>query len=191
MLACVACLRKRVASVRSRRRSQPLRRLFRLETRQPQAETCALWRDGVQVVVEVSAVSFQVTILKVLAGQPEGRLSLADLRNNVAILISSGPDWTDRTKRIAAGSPGLDIFSQGMVLRSPAGWQITDAGRAFLASRELPISSHSQERVPETVETKAPVAALPPLPLVGPDTRRRIWWSRRRGEKKLARSSVG
>jgi hypothetical protein len=38
-------------------------------------------------------VSFQVTILKVLAGQPEGCLSLADLRNNVAILISSGPDW--------------------------------------------------------------------------------------------------
>ena len=90
-------------------------------------------------------MSFQVTILKVLAGQPEGHLPLAELRNNVAILISSGPDWTDRTKRIAARTPGLDIFSQGMVQRSSGGWRITDAGRAFLAECEVPISSHSQE----------------------------------------------
>jgi hypothetical protein len=118
-------------------------------------------------------VSFQVTILKVLAGQPEGYLPLAELRNNVAILISSGPDWTDRTKRIAARTPGLDIFSQGMVLRSSGGWRITDAGRAFLAECEVPISSHSQELGREAVELKAPAATLPPAPVVGPDTRRR------------------
>ena len=136
-------------------------------------------------------MSFQVTILKVLAGQPEGCLSLADLRNNVAILISSGPDWTDRTKRIATRTPGLDIFSQGMVIRSPGGWQITDAGRAFLAESEVPISSNSQGPVPEADESNAGVAALPPAPVVGPDTRRSIWRRRRRrGEKKAARSSV-
>jgi hypothetical protein len=133
-------------------------------------------------------VSFQVTILKVLAGQPEGYLSLAELRNNVAILISSGPDWTDRTKHIASQTPGLDIFSQGMVLRSSGGWRITDAGRAFLAECELPISSNSQERAREVVETKAPAATL--APVVGPDTRRRIWWRRRRREKNAARSSL-
>jgi hypothetical protein len=33
-------------------------------------------------------VSFQITILKVLAGHPEGRASLADLRRAVGILIS-------------------------------------------------------------------------------------------------------
>jgi hypothetical protein len=132
-------------------------------------------------------VSFQVTILKVLAGQPEGCLSLADLRNNVAILISSGPDWTDRTKRIATRSPGLDIFSQGMVLRSSGGWRITDAGRAFLAECEVPISSNSQEPAPEAVEIKAPAATLPPAPVIVPDTRR--WtWRRRRRERKAARS---
>jgi hypothetical protein len=140
--------------------------------------------------VEAATVSFQVTILKVLAGQPEGCLSLADLRNNVAILISSGPDWTDRTKRIAARTPGLDIFSQGMVLRSPAGWQITDAGRAFLVECEAPISSNSQEQALEAVEIKAPAATLPPAPVVGPDTRRRIWWRRRRRERNAGRSSV-
>jgi hypothetical protein len=135
-------------------------------------------------------VSFQVTILKVLAGQPEGCLSLADLRNNVAVLISSGPDWTDRTKRIAARTPGLDIFSQGMVLRSSGGWQITDAGRAFLAECEMPIPSHSQEPTREAVETNAPAATLPPVPVVGPDTRRGRWWRRRRCERNAARSSV-
>jgi hypothetical protein len=135
-------------------------------------------------------VSFQITILKVLAGQPDGYLSVADLRNNVAILISSGPDWTDRTKRIAARTPGLDIFSQGMIIRSSSGWQITDAGRAFLAESEMPISSNSQERAPEADETKA-AAALGPAPVVGPDTSRRIRrGSRRRRRKKAARSSV-
>lgn len=135
-------------------------------------------------------MSFQVTILKVLAGQPEGYLPLAELRNNVAILISSGPDWTDRTKRIAARSSGLDIFSQGMVLRSSGGWQITDAGRAFLAECEAPIFSNSRELAPEAVETKAPAATSPPAPVVHSDTRRRIWWRRRRRETNAARSSV-
>jgi hypothetical protein len=136
-------------------------------------------------------VSFQVTILKVLAGQPEGHLSLADLRNNVAILISSGSDWTDRTKRIADRIPGLDIFSQGMVLRSSGGWQITAAGRAFLAESEVPIPTTSQEPVLEEDRIKVAAAVLPPAPVVGPDTRRRILWgSRRRSETKAARSSV-
>ena len=136
-------------------------------------------------------MSFQITILKVLAGQPEGHLSLADLRNNVAILISSGTDWTDRTKRIAARTPDLDIFSQGTVIRLSDGWQITDAGRAFLAESGMPISSNSQDRVPEAEESNATAAAVPPAPVVGSDTRRRIWWGRRRrSEKKAARTSV-
>src|SRR6266851_1466116 len=85
-----------------------------------------------------SPVSFQITILKVLAGHPEGRAPLADLRRAVAISISSGTDWTDRTKRLAARAPGLDIFTQALVLRDDTGWQITDAGRALLASVEKP-----------------------------------------------------
>jgi hypothetical protein len=67
-------------------------------------------------------MSFQITVLKVLAGSPGGCLPLADLRRDVAILISSGRDWTDRTKRIAARAPGLDIFSQALVVRDAAGW---------------------------------------------------------------------
>jgi hypothetical protein len=44
----------------------------------------------------------------------------------VAILISSGPDWTDRTTRLAARAPGLDIFTRAFVVRDNASWQIAD-----------------------------------------------------------------
>src|SRR3954463_13647739 len=92
-------------------------------------------------------VSFQITILKVLAGHPGGRLSVPDLTRCVSILISSGPDWTNRTKRLAARAPGLDIFSQLFVLRDSAGWQITEAGRAFLVAIEAPFSEQTSEPV--------------------------------------------
>jgi hypothetical protein len=101
-------------------------------------------------------VSFQITVLKVLAGHPDGRASLADLKRAVAILISSGSDWTDRTRRMAARAPGLDIFSQLLVLRDDAGWQITDGGRAFLASVEAPIQKAGSEQPREIVVATAP-----------------------------------
>src|ERR1700692_4349476 len=97
-------------------------------------------------------VSFQITVLKVLAGHPGGLASLAELRRAVAILISSGPDWTDRTKRLAARAPELDIFTQSFVLRHSDGWQITDAGRAFLISVErlAPLMARSDQAVTVT-----------------------------------------
>ena len=77
------------------------------------------------------SVSFQFTVLKVLAGHPGGRLSAADLTRCVSILISSGSDWTNRTKRLAARAPALDIFSQSFVLRDSAGWQICRGRPSF------------------------------------------------------------
>jgi hypothetical protein len=118
-------------------------------------------------------VSFQITILKVLAGHPEGRASLADLRRAVAILISSGTDWTDRTKRLAARAPGLDIFTQALVLRDDRGWRITDAGRALLASVEKPASvTATNDQRPEFVVTFTPVPASPPTRLAAVSRRR-------------------
>jgi hypothetical protein len=118
-------------------------------------------------------VSFQITILKVLAGHPEGRASLADLRRAVAILISSGTDWTNRTKRLAARAPDLAIFSQSFVLRDNAGWQITDAGRAFLASVETPVPMMaSSEQAQEVIVTLAPISVSPPIRRVGVRRRR-------------------
>ena len=113
-------------------------------------------------------MSFQITVLKVLAGHPEGRASLADLTRYVSILISSGADWTNRTKRLAARAPKLDIFGDSFVLRDDRGWQITESGRQFLASLEAPLSSGSKTaQAQETATTKEPQSpAPPPLRLV-------------------------
>jgi hypothetical protein len=119
-------------------------------------------------------VSFQITVLKVLDGHPEGRLTIGDLKRAVAILISSGSDWTDRTKRLAACAPGLDIFSQAFVVRDDAGWQITDAERAFLAFAETPRSAAVDgEQAPEGIVVVKPIPASPPIRLVAVNRRRR------------------
>jgi len=110
-------------------------------------------------------VSFQITVLKVLAGHPEGRAPLRDLSRAVAILISSGSDWSDRMKRLAARAPGLDIFSQSFVRRDDAGWEITDAGRAFLASIERPntVTATDVAPAPTTAVILPPKPASPPM----------------------------
>jgi hypothetical protein len=126
-------------------------------------------------------VSFQITVLKVLAGHPGGRASLADVRRAVAILISSGPDWTDRTTRLAARAPGLDIFSQSLILRDSEGWQITDAGRALLAAVEKPLPAMApSDQGPEAVATPVPV----PVPTSSPI---RLVAVKRRGRRRRAR----
>jgi hypothetical protein len=86
-------------------------------------------------------LNFQITILKVLTGHPEGRVALADLTRCVAILTSSGTDWSQRMKGLAARAPGLDIFTSGYVLRDASGWRITEAGREFIKSIEAPPTS--------------------------------------------------
>ena len=107
-------------------------------------------------------MSFQITIMKVLAGHPEGWASIADVKQYVAVLVCSGADWSKRMKRLAARAPDLNIFSSGYVLREPDGWQITEAGLAFLALIELPASE------PVFVEPEAVTAVAAeaiPLPL--------------------------
>ena len=94
---------------------------------------------AVPVAVAGRRVSFQITVLKVLAGHPEGHASLADLKHFVAVLTSSGADWSQRMKRLAARASELDIFSSGYVLREPSGWQITAKGREFLISIEAAV----------------------------------------------------
>ncbi|MBR1270301.1 hypothetical protein JQ629_22765 [Bradyrhizobium sp. AUGA SZCCT0222] len=98
-------------------------------------------------------MNFQITVLKVLAGHPEGRASLADLKKYVAVLTCSGADWSQRMKKLAARAPGLDIFSSGYVLRDPSGWQISEKGRDFLIMIETPSAE----------PLIAPVAFTPPV----------------------------
>jgi hypothetical protein len=104
-------------------------------------------------------VSFQITVLKVLAGQPEGRTSVADLTRYVKVLMTSGPDWIERTNRLAARAPQLDILGEGFVRRDENGWQITQAGRNFLAWLERRVSEvsfdqQSSEAIPALFKTE-------------------------------------
>jgi hypothetical protein len=56
------------------------------------------------------AVNFQVTVLKVLVSYPDGFAAMADLKRDMAILATSARDWADRTRRLAARVPELDVF---------------------------------------------------------------------------------
>ena len=95
-------------------------------------------------------MSLQIAILKVLVSHPEGRATIAALNSDLSILNTSGPEWSDRLKRLAARAPGLDVFGQRLILRDSAGWQITPAGKSFLdwlesraASANVPIAEPS------------------------------------------------
>jgi hypothetical protein len=97
-------------------------------------------------------VNLQVTILKVLVSYPDGLARLADIKRDVAILATSGPEWSERTNRLAAAVPGLEIFSQGLVERRVGGWRITDAGRSVL---DLMESTARTARFAEGADTRA------------------------------------
>ena len=117
---------------------------------------------AVPVAVAGRRVSFQITVLKVLAGHPEGHASLADLNQYVAVLTCSGADWSQRMKRLAARAPELDIFSSGYVLREPSGWQITAKGRDFLISIETPLAEPALTPVALPTSVVSDPTDLPP-----------------------------
>ena len=118
-------------------------------------------------------MNFQVTILKVLVSYPNGFASLAEVKRDVAILATSGREWSERTTRLAARLPGLEIFAQGLVERCDGGWHITDAGRSALELMEKPAA-------PELPQ--AQVAAPEPSPAIphSPNHRRHMERRRRR-----------
>ena len=101
-------------------------------------------------------VSLQVAILKVLVSHAEGRATIAALNSDLCILNTSGSDWTDRLRRLAARAPGLDIFGQGLILRDSLGWQITPEGRVFLDWLE---SGAASANVPRGQAFAAPTRA--------------------------------
>jgi hypothetical protein len=89
-------------------------------------------------------VALQIAIMKVLSSYPGGRASLAALKADLALLASSGPEWTQRLKRLAASAPDLDIFSQAFVVRDGDGWELTKAGYAALQTLEVPNATPPQ-----------------------------------------------
>ena len=123
-------------------------------------------------------MNFQVTVLKVLVSYPDGFASLSELKRDVAILVTSGREWSERTTKLAACVPELEIFGQGLVERRDAGWQITDAGRSVLARMEAQ---------PETAASPAVQSGLSAI--TGTERRRPQRRKRRRPSSNDARHS--
>ena len=117
---------------------------------------------------ESVGVSLQVQIMLVLSGHPNGRATLAAMNADLKVLAGAGPAWTQRINKLASNAPGLDIFTEGFVIRDANGWQITDAGRKALQRMDTAPPMPAIEKPLTTVSGK-PVIALvvsgTPLPL--------------------------
>ncbi|MCG6205579.1 hypothetical protein LPW26_13090 [Rhodopseudomonas sp. HC1] len=105
-------------------------------------------------------VSVHVAILKVLSTYPDGVASPVALNADLAVL-SGSVDWTSRMRSYAARMPGLDIFTQKLVVRDRRGWQITETGRAVLDRLECRYhadpASHESEPDHESYAMAEPV----------------------------------
>ena len=106
-------------------------------------------------------MDFQVTVLKVLVSYPDGFARLDDLKRDMAFLATCGKDWSERTKRLAARTPSLAIFSQGLVERLEGGWRITQQGRHILAIMEAPIAPGQSATVRDVHRPTEPCQQLP------------------------------
>lgn len=121
-------------------------------------------------------MSLQVAILKVLASYSDGRATVAAMNSDLAILAGAGIAWSQRLKMLAARAPGLDIFSEGFVIRDSDGWQLTPAGRKALYLIEHPAPPRAAAPKLEIVRPSAPVRtdrARTTIPIVGRNDRRR------------------
>ncbi|WP_354128837.1 hypothetical protein [Bradyrhizobium sp. i1.15.2] len=113
-------------------------------------------------------MNFQVTVLKILVSYPDGFAVMEDLKRDMAILATSGRDWTERTRRLAGRVPGLDIFSQGLIDRTNGGWRITDKGRAVLDLMEArPADATPASRLGPPSEERASLPKLEQTPCDG------------------------
>ncbi|WP_456710843.1 hypothetical protein [Bradyrhizobium sp. USDA 4452] len=137
-------------------------------------------------------MNFQVTVLKILVAYPDGFAVMEDLKRDMAILATSGRDWADRTRRLAAGVPDLDIWSQGLVERVSGGWRITDKGRAVLEVMEARPAMSEVTQAPSVEDTIA-ISPPPVPPLRQPADRakrRRERRERRREARERARANT-
>ncbi|WP_375762545.1 hypothetical protein ACE10W_05010 [Bradyrhizobium sp. B025] len=133
-------------------------------------------------------MNFQVTVLKILVSYPDGFAVMADLKRDMAILATSGRDWAERTKRLAARVPTLDIFSQGLVERRNGGWRITEKGRALLEFMEAKPGEMRTESSAPAAETSATHQASPLLAARRSGRSERL--KRRRAARERARAKA-
>ena len=76
-------------------------------------------------------------------------------------------------KRLAARAPGLDIFSQGFVVRDADGWQLTASGFQFLSGVEAEPAVIPTAAAAPVVVKMAADRPRAPFVLIGRKMRRR------------------
>lgn len=81
-------------------------------------------------------MNFAVSIMKVLAGHPNGVCRHEELKRCLAILATSGPDWSNHSRELAAAFPKLNIFGAEFVRRYSFGWRLTPRGVIALEMME-------------------------------------------------------
>ncbi|MCK1344477.1 hypothetical protein [Bradyrhizobium sp. 169] len=138
-------------------------------------------------------MNFQVTVLKILVSYPDGFAVMEDLKRDMAILATSGREWADRTSRLAARVPDLNIFSQALVERISGGWRITSKGRAVIEFMEARTAAPEPIRAPLVEDATATVAPTQVPPLRQPADRakrRRERRERRREARERARANA-
>lgn len=113
---------------------------------------------------ESVGVSLQVQIMLVLSGHPDGRATLLAMKADLKVLAGAGEGWSQRIKRLAANAPGLDIFTEGYVMRDASGWEITDAGRKALRRMGGVSSEPVTEQVAPRLDLKPAIAIAAPAP---------------------------
>jgi hypothetical protein len=110
-----------------------------------------------------------------LASHQSGCATLSSLNRDIAILTASGNEWKARIRRLAARVPEIDLFGNGYVLRGEQGWQITAAGRDFLAMLESVTQDNLlHEDDTELVEPVSETGARGDLIVVGHRFRNRV-----------------
>ena len=138
-------------------------------------------------------MNFQVTVLKILAAYPDGFAVMEDLKRDMAILATSGHDWADRTRRLAAQVPDLDIWSQGLVERISGGWRLTSKGREVLEFMEARPTPEPIQGMGAKEITLRPIDQMPVPSLRQPADRakrRRERRERRREARERARANA-
>jgi hypothetical protein len=79
-------------------------------------------------------MSLQIGVMRILASHPDGRATTQSIKSDLNIL--AGQDWSETLQRLGKHAAGLNIFASQLVQLDRDGWEITEAGRAYLDDLE-------------------------------------------------------
>lgn len=108
-------------------------------------------------------MSYQLEVLKVLASHPDGRATVAAIKQDLATL--AGREWSERIRPLAKSAGKVNVFSAGNIVRTSDHWQVTDAGLSFLTQLEAGTLPSIKQSEPDLIaDFTTPFADRPQRP---------------------------